>query len=505
MVNRLATYSRENGGRVLLLFLLFLLALYQLKHSGIGGFTAVCFIPVIVLFVYTAFRWRMFCFWCLIFINYFIQIKGLPLPFPMSLPNEMFELLLIAIAIIDIRQNPNFERANNLMLFALLIWCVFCLLELLNDTCGLGINVNAWFTGARLMALQLIWIFLVFTLYIGSPENLRRYLIVWAALCLFSVFWVWKQETYGFTTPEQTFLNGRGHKTHVLNAGTLIRYFSTFSDAANYGCHAAAAAVAFIIFGISSKLKRDRLFFLITGVLVIWGMFQSGTRTAIFCLGAGFAVYIFLSKSIKIAVPFSIFFVICVLLLAFTTIGNGNQQIRRMRSAFNKEDKSASVRDVNKEAISKYLRDAPWGIGIGMYSDNIPAWNKFKRVSSIPPDSEYVFIWVRTGKIGVTVFVICMLIMLGGACWIVLFKIKSPSLRGIGAGFCCAFVSIHLGAYANQVLYQYPNGLTFFGGLTIVYILPYLEPEWIKYEERRLAKQEEKKRLKLEKKLASRV
>ena len=234
-------------------------------------------------------------------------------------------------------------------------------------------------------------------------------------------------------------------------------------------------------------------------------MFQSGTRTAIFCLGAGLAVYIFLSKSIKIAVPFSIFLVISVLLLAFTTIGNGNQQIRRMRSAFDKEDKSASVRDVNKEAIAKYLTDAPWGIGIGMYSDNIPAWNKFKRVSSIPPDSEYVFIWVRTGKIGITVFVICMLIMLGGASWTVLFRINSPSLRGIGAGFCCAFVAIHLGAYANQVLYQYPNGLTFFGGLTIVYILPYLEPEWIKYEERQLAKQEEKKRLKLEKKLAKRV
>ena len=505
MVNRFATYSRENGGRVLLLFLLFLLALYQLTHSGIGGFMTVCLLPVVVLFIYTAFRWRMFCFWCLIVMNYFIQIKGLPLPVPMSLPNEMFELLLIAIAIIDIRQNPHFERANNLMLFALLIWCVFCLLELFNDTCGLGININAWYTGARLMALQLIWIFLVFTLYIGSPENLRRYLIVWAALCLFSVFWVWKQETYGFTTAEQVFLNGRGHKTHVLNAGTLIRYFSTFSDAANYGCHAAAAAVAFIIFGITSKLKRDRLFFLITGGLVIWGMFQSGTRTAIFCLGAGLAVYIFLSKSIKIAVPFSIFLVISVLLLAFTTIGNGNQQIRRMRSAFDKKDKSASVRDVNKEAIAKYLTDAPWGIGIGMYSDNIPAWNKFKRVSSIPPDSEYVFIWVRTGKIGITVFVICMLIMLGGASWTVLFRINSPSLRGIGAGFCCAFVAIHLGAYANQVLYQYPNGLTFFGGLTIVYILPYLEPEWIKYEERRLAEQEEKKRLKLEKKLAKRV
>ena len=87
----------------------------------------------------------------------------------------------------------------------------------------------------------------------------------------------------------------------------------------------------------------------------------------------------------------------------------------------------------------------------------------------------------------------------------VLFKLKNPSLIGIGGGFCSAFIAMQLGGYANQVLFQYPNGLTFFGGIAIVYILPYLEPEWIKYEEERVAKQEEKKRIKLEKKLASRV
>jgi hypothetical protein len=52
---------------------------------------------------------------------------------------------------------------------------------------------------------------------------------------------------------------------------------------------------------------------------------------------------------------------------------------------------------------------------------------------------------------------------------------------------------------------MYPNGLTFFGGLAIVYLLPYLETDWIEYEKNRLANQEEKKRLKIEKKLASRV
>ena len=176
-----------------------------------------------------------------------------------------------------------------------------------------------------------------------------------------------------------------------------------------------------------------------------------------------------------------------------------------MRSAFDKEDASANTRDINKDAIRKYIKDAPWGLGLGMGNDNIPANNKYRKLSSIPPDSEYVYIWVHTGPIGVSVFTFCMILIFAGGCYTVLFRLKNKSLVGIGAGFCCAFVAINLGGYANQVLYGFPNAITFYGGMAIVYILPFLESDWIVYEQQQLAKQEEKKRLKEEKKLAKRV
>jgi hypothetical protein len=324
-------------------------------------------------------------------------------------------------------------------------------------------------------------------------------------LSLFSALYTWKMIYIGLTDTEKAWLYSPNNHTHLLNAGTLIRYWSTFNDAASYGCNASASAVAFLIFGITSKIKFDKIFFLLTAAAVIWGMFQSGTRTAIVTLIAGFIVYLFLAKSVKILVPSAIIGGFFLFVLMFTSVGQGNQQIRRMRSAFDKKDASANVRDINKTAIAKYMNDAPWGIGIGMLSKDIPANNKFKKLSDIPPDSEYVFIWVRTGVIGVTVFTCCMVMMLLGGCIIVLLKLKSPSLIGIGGGLCAAFVSIQLGGYANQILYMYPNGLTFFGGMAIVYLLPYIEPEWIQYEEKRLAKIEEKKRLRLEKKLSARV
>lgn len=493
------------GGRGILLFLLFVVALYEFYSIGFSAFALVCISPIIILAVRWSFEYRMFLFWVLFTINYLIQWRNFPnLGVPMSLPNEMLEILLLTIAIIDVKEN-HFDRCANMMLVALLAWCTFCTIEVFNDTCGLGINIGAWYTGARLMAFQLLYAFLVYSIYINTPKILIKYLYVWGAFALFASYWVWKQQHIGFSPKESAWLYGAGRSTHIIQGGTLIRYFSIYSDAANFGIGIASTAVAFIIFGITSKIKKHKYFFLITGLACTWAMFPSGTRTAIACMMAGFMAYIFLSKSFKIAIPFTIVFTLAVFFLAFTNIGQGNQQIRRMRSAFNKDDASANQRTINQQTMRKYMKEAPWGIGVGMNYENVPANNKYWKMATIPPDSEYVFIWLRTGIIGLSTFLITTLVMLFFACWIVFFKLKSPSLRGIGAGFCCAFVSQQLGGYGNQVLMQFPNCLIFYGGLSLVYVLPHIENEWTKYEEAQLAKQKEKERIKLEKKLAKRV
>jgi hypothetical protein len=495
------SYVDHNGGRVLLLFLLFLLAIYEFATAGFSAFAIVCLLPVVALFIIAAIRYRMFAFWVLILVNYLIQMKDLPLPIPMSLPNELLEITLLALAIIDVKELKA-ERAGNIMLYMLLIWCGFVILEVMNDTCNIGINFEAWYTGARAMAFQIMYVFLVFSLYMTNPQILSKYLLIWGCLALFACLWVYKQQTFGFTEAENVWLQTRGSKTHILNAGTLIRYFSIYSDAANFGIGMAATSVAFLIFAITCRINKYRLFYLAVGLACFWAMFPSGTRTAIFCFFAGVIVYIFLSKSIKIAVPVTILFAAFVFILVFTNIGNSYQQIRRMRTAFDKNDASAGQRSVNQQAMKKYMAEAPWGIGIGLGREDVPANNKYRAMAEVPPDSEYVNIWLRTGIIGITVFLITMVFMFAGACWVVLFKLKSPSLRGIGAGMCCAFVAIQLGGYGNQVLMQFPNCLVFYGGLTLVYGLPFYEKEWIAYEEGLFAKQEERKRLKLEKKKA---
>jgi len=497
--------NETNGGRVIILLLLFALALYEFVEMGFSVFAVVCMVPVLVIGIILIFRYKMLTFWLLCFTNYFIQWKDFPVQgIPTSLPNEMLELLLLMLAIIDVKE-LKLERTANLMLGTLVVWALFCTIQVLNDSCGLGIQIGAWYAGARMMAFQLLYALFVYTLYITTPKVLVKYLYVWGALSLFAAFWVWKQQHLGLTPMENAFLQGRGHSTHVINGGATIRLFSVFSDAANFGVNMAATGVAFLIFAITTKVKKHKIYFLIVGLACVWAMFPSGTRTATFCLGAGIFTYVILSKSFKIAIPVAIFGVFAYFILAFTTIGNGNASIRRMRSGFDKNDASANQRTINQAVMKKYLHDAPWGLGIGMGYENVPSNNKFRKLATIPPDSEYVFIWIHTGYVGIVVFVITTIIMFIGACWVVFFRIRNASLRGIGAGMCCAFVAIQLGGYANQVLMQFPNCLLFYGGLALVYALPYFEDEWSGYEADLLAEQTEKARLKLEKKKASRV
>ena len=411
-----SSYVQEHGGRVLLLLLLFLLAIYELVSMGFGAFAVICLIPVIFLVVLVAFRHKMLSFWALIVVNFFIMWHGLPsLPIPASIPNELLEIVLLALAVID-TQNTKYERCGNVMFLALIIWCLFCTLEVLNDTCGIGIDVGAWYTTARSIAYQLMYIFLVFTIYISEPKVLTKYLYVWGALSLLAAFWVWKQKNIGFTESENRWLMSRGRITHVLQGGTLIRYFSFHNDAANFGIGIASTAIAFFGFALTSKIKKHKIFFLITGLACAWAVFPSGTRTAIVCLMVGIIAYVLLSKSFKIAVPILLTFGILGFLLVFTTVGNGNQQIRRMRSAFDKNDASANVRSINQAAMKKYLDEAPWGIGMAVGYKNVPANNKYTFMATVPPDSEYVFIWIHTGVIGITTFLICTGIMILGAC-----------------------------------------------------------------------------------------
>ena len=501
---RFSDYKSQAGGRVLILFLLFLLALYEFYSMGITGYALVCMIPLSIVFIIFSFQHKMVVFWYIFIINY--TIMGLTryffIPIPITVLTIIPQIFLLAVCVWDIRDYPN-AKYGNLMTLAIIIWTVYVILQIFNQTCMLPISFTAWGMNFMFYGLSFILAYVIITYLFRTPERIMKLLRIWAYLAIIADFWAWRQQNIGWDDTEWGWLMAVGARTHII--GGSIRYFSFFSDAANYGCSIAASAIVFYIVAITTKLRKDKILFFIAALFSTYGFFASGTRTALVCFMAGVFLYVILSKSFKIAIPVMILGGLFFAFLAFTDIGQGNMQIRRMRSAFNKNDASANVREINKAAIAKYLQDAPFGMGFNIDGDNIPANHKYKKVYEIANDSTYVFMWQRVGIVGAVLFAIVNGMILLGGCIVTMFRLKSKKCIGIAAAMCCAFAAIQVGGYANHILTQYPNLILYYGGMAIVYLLPDIEQEFVTYENKLVAEQKERRRLKLEKKRLSRV
>ena len=114
-----------------------------------------------------------------------------------------------------------------------------------------------------------------------------------------------------------------GARTHIIWSG--IRYFSCFSDAANYGVHSAMAAVTFSISAFFVDSRWKRLYFLFIALCGIYGMGISGTRSAMGVLMGGMLMITIIAKNWK-ALLGGIFISIGIFVFFYyTNIGSGNQ------------------------------------------------------------------------------------------------------------------------------------------------------------------------------------
>lgn len=503
MTRALAAYTENHGGRVALLFLLFLLAIYNFYVMGITGLALICMIPAALLTLALAMKHQQAVFWFIFAVNYFVM--GLDrygyIKVPITVVTLGPQLMLLLSLIVVPREKKS--SLLTVQLLAYVIWTLYLVLQIFNDTCGLPLSVPNWLQNLNFFSFYFIISYVLVSKIINTPETIMRFLRIWACFSMLAAYWAWRQQTFGWDSTEMAWLMSGAARTHIV--GGSIRYFSFFSDAATYGCCIAASAVAFFIAALNSKTKKDKILFWTACALSTYGFFTSGTRTALVCFVGGVFLYTFLSKSFKLTVFVVVFGALFVSFLAFTDIGNGNMQIRRMRSAFNKNDASLNTREINKAAMRKYLKEAPFGIGINIDESRVPPFNKFTIVRDTPNDSTYVFFWQRTGIVGVYVFAFMNILILLGGAFITLSRLRTKECRAVASAFCCAFLAINIGGYANHILLQYPNILLFYGGMGIVYLLPAIEGDFEAYYAKQVEKEEERRRLKLEKKQQSRA
>ena len=283
------------------------------------------------------------------------------------------------------------------------------------------------------------------------------------------------QRNRGFDSAELYWLIVEGGaRTHFIHSG--VRYFSFFSDAANYGTSMGLSMTIFGIIGFYVRPFLLKIFFWITAIASFYGLMISGTRSAVVIPIIGLIVYLILCRNYKYMLTGFCLLIASLLFLTQTNIGNDNSLIRRMRTTFDRDDASMQVRKINKRKMIPLLQDKPFGIGIGLSGSRATRFGVDTPLAKLPPDSSHTATWIETGIVGLILYFTLLLIILIKASYLTLFVVKNKKLQGILIAFIAGISGVLGAAYANDVT-TYPNGILMSILFAFLFTIPYYDKE----------------------------
>lgn len=152
----------------------------------------------------------------------------------------------------------------------------------------------------------------------------------------------------------------------------------------------------------------------------------------------------------------------------FTTIGQNNDQIRRMRTAFDPNDASLQVRLNNQRLLKNYLASRPFGGGIGHGGVKAQRFLPNAFLSQIATDSWYVLIWVEQGIVGLLLHLFILLYVFIKACYKIMFKIRNPMLKIKMSALASGMFGVMVASYGNAVLGQMPTNMLLYISMAVL-------------------------------------
>jgi hypothetical protein len=370
-------------------------------------------------------------------------------------------LTYVALIMNRFKEKIDWSPANKDITILSAIWFFYALFELVNPEAR---SMPAWFSG-RGVFLYMILIVPLTLLFINNNRKLDTILFLWGIFSILATLKGVMQLKFGVDHWEQGWLDEGNYKTHILFG--KLRVFSFMSDAGQFGANQAYTAVVAIIYSMSQKGKR-KLFFIIVGFLGLYGMIISGTRGSMSVPLAGFMTFFVLRKNVGVLTFGVVLILLVFIFFKFTSIGQGNDQIRRMRTAFDPNDASLQVRLNNQIILKKYLATRPFGGGIGHGGVKAQKFLPNAFLSQIATDSWYVLIWVEEGIVGLLLHLFILFYTLGKASYKVMFRIRDPMIKFKMSALISGMAGVMVASYGNAVLGTMPTSVLIYTSMAIM-------------------------------------
>jgi hypothetical protein len=408
----------------------------------------------------------------LIILGFFVTgiARYIPAPWGLSIDGLLI-LIYIALFFKGFAHKIPWKKAKSSLTLVVTIWMGYILLQISNPEAQ---SVEAWFYAMRGVALyQWLAIPLLFILF-NKSKDLDTFFIIWGVLSVIGTFKGFQQFHFGVDPFEQRWLNQGGAETHILFG--KLRVFSFYSDAGQFG---ASQGHAGVVFGILALFKKGNLklktFFAFVAMAGFFGMLISGTRGAIAVPALGGIMFLILKKNAKILILGGILGIAVYVFFAHTTIGQGNAEIRRMRTAFDPNEASLQVRLENQKKLKGYLASRPFGGGVGATGNWGQRFTPHTFLANTATDSWYVMIWADTGAVGLTYYLFMIFFILFIGAKNVMYKLKDDWLKAQIAALTCGMAGIMMASYGNGVFGQMPTGMLMYVGMVFMFISPQID------------------------------
>lgn len=372
-------------------------------------------------------------------------------------------LLMTYLALImnRFRQKVDWSPINKDITYLALIWFAYSVFEIVNPEAR---SMAAWFSG-RGVSMYMLLIVPLTLLLINNQRRMDILLVIWGVFSILATLKGIMQLKMGLDGAEQAWLDEGNYKTHILFG--KLRVFSFMSDAGQFGANQAYNAIVAFIYAKSVKGKL-RLFFNTVAVLGLYGMIISGTRGAISVPLAGLMTFFVLRKNVRVLSIGVAVLAMVFVFFKYTTIGQGNDQIRRMRTAFDPNDASLQVRLDNQRILKGYLASRPFGGGVGHGGVKAQKYLPNAFLSQVATDSWYVLIWVELGAVGLMLHLFILFYILAKSSYAVMFKIRDPQLRLKITALVAGMAGVMGASYGNAILGGMPTAVTLYISMALM-------------------------------------
>ena len=446
-------------------------AISQFQFVALSGVLALIFGGA---FLYMAFRFEKLSLYIVLVMSFVLPIFGryLPASIPFGLSIDIILVLGLLIVFIKNYKRIDTNRLNNPIFWLMLAWMGYVVMQIFNP---LAHSFAAWFYSMRGIALYQLLIIMLLFLTFDAKKDIKPFMAMWIGFSVLGALWGMKQLFFGVSAAEQRWLDEGGAITHMLFG--KLRVFSYYFDAGTFGAAMGHISLICGIILISPYFtKRTRVTCGILAMLFFYGLMISGTRGALAVPAAGGLMYLILTRNMRVLIPGLVAMGLVFAFLKFTMIGQSNYQINRLRTALDPNDASLNTRMVNRERLTVYLQDKPFGGGLGTTG----SWgNRFSPgtwLADFEPDGLYTRIRAETGIVGRLFYVGIWLFILG-YCARLIFKAPDGKYKTIAMAFLAGYAGILLANYGNSVMSQFPISTTTFFSLYFVITLLEKAPE----------------------------